>query len=519
MPAPYGQTRPISHHESRWKGKLLLVVGMSIMFLLPVSLFASVSLLDMVRTALDRSPGLLLERQSLRSSESNMLAARSAFDSQLSLSSSYSQADSTASGIELKTVASKLSSSTLLPFGLIIAPAISVQGYTSPGFSTLNTASAGVSFTLPLLQGLGNNSYNMALKASRKSYQAEGFALQHIASTSIYSAASAYWNYVYAYQTLKRDQQLTYNAKESCRATKALAGAGEVASVRVVQAEAYLQQLEATEIGDAQGLRQAWSDLFATVGCSTKGREEPEEPLDSFPVPDRNLILPGDLSKLKAKALSSRADLQALRLQSDAANDLLAGSRNGLKPKIDLLLYAGYNGMHNGSLITDYFSSLFSQVPGVNASATLSYTFSYGNHSNKSTFIRNSAQYETAIINREVLERSIDEGVGVATESVKNISAILLLSMKSAETYRFLNAAELKKFKEGMSDLFKVQSVSTDLGNAEKQLLAAQKAYALAVLTYRYQIAEIMHEHNGLYSVEERDLVSIPALDNTINKQ
>ena len=517
MPKSSSHARPLSRPDLFRKVNVLIVFAISLMFLLPLPASASVSLLEMVRTALDHSPGILLERQNMRSSESSVLATRSPFDPQISLSSGYSHVDSTALVPELKTVSSTLSSSTLLPFGLIIAPSVSVKGSTQPGLQTSNVATAGVSFTLPLMQGLGNNSYRMALRASRKSYEAEGYMLQHTATKSIYSAAGAYWNYVYAYRTLKLDHQLTHNAEESLRATKALAGAGEVAVVRASQAEAYLQQLEATELSDAQALRQAWSDLFIAIGRPTKGREEPEEPIDAFPIPDGDVARLGELSKLRTKALSGRADLHALKLQSDATNDLLTGSRNQMKPKIDLILFSGYNGEHKGSTVNDYITSLTSQVPGPNVSATLSYTFAAGNHSNESAFIRSSAVYETAVINREALERTIVEGVGVAAESVKNTAAVWRLSMKSAETYRILNAVELKKFRGGISDLFKVQNVSTDLANAEKQLLGAERAYASALLTFRYQIAALMHEHDGLYSVDEHDLVTIPVLENAKN--
>jgi outer membrane protein TolC len=493
--------------------------GMLVMVLLPCRATASVSLLEVVRTALHQAPGVQLERENLRSSESDVLGARSAFDPQVSLSLGYRHdALSSLFGSELKSVTSTLSSSTLLPFGLIIRPEISVVGYTPSGSLSGSQASSGITFTLPLMEGLGDNSSRKALSAYRKVYQAENCSLQHTASATIYGAARAYWNYLYAYRALKLDQQLRDKAEESFSATKALAVAGEIAMIRPDQAKAYLQQTAVAELSSNQSLRQAWSALFLAMGTSIAGRENPEEPVDLFPVPGGDFSLLDSVSALKARAFSSRSDLQALRLQSDAANDLLAGSRNRMKPKIDIDLYAGYSGQHKGSAIADYLSSLASEVPGLNFSATLRYLFATGNHSDEAALIRSRSLYEKSLITRDDLERNITGSVGLAAASVKNAAAVWSLSMQSASTYRLLHAAELKKYRMGMSDLFKVQTVSTDRANAEKQLLAAEQAYATSLLTLRFEVAALMRVQDGSYSVEQQDLVTLPLLNNTSNK-
>ncbi len=488
------------------------------MVLLPCGAKASVSLLDVVRTALHQAPGVQLQRENLRSAESDVLAARSAFDPHVSLSLGYRHdALSSISGTELKTVTSTLSSSTLLPFGLMVRPEVSVAGYTPPGSVSSSQASSGITFTLPLMEGLGDNSTRKALSAYRKVYQAENSSLQHTVSSTIYGAARAYWNYLYAYRALKLDHQLREMAENSFRETRALASAGEIAMIRPDQAKAYLQQTEVAEVSSAQSLRQAWNALFFAMGNSIAGRENPEEPVDLFPVPGRALSLLDSVSSLKAQALSSRSDLQALRLQSDAANDNLTGSRNRMKPKIDIELWAGYSGQHKGAAIADYLSSLAGEVPGLNVSATLRYMFVTGNHSDEAALIRSRSLYEKSLITREDLERNIIGSVGLAAESVTNAAEVYWLSMQSAGTYRLLHAAELKKYRMGMSDLFKVQTVSTDLANAEKQLLAAEQAYAISLLTLRFEVAALVRVQDGNNSVEQNDLVTIPLLKITGN--
>ncbi len=490
-------------------------LAVAVMVFQPEPLSATLSLLDAVRTALDHAPGVQLEKQNLRISESDLLLARSAFDRKVSLSLGYQKdAGSLISDSGLQTVSTTLISSTLLPFGLSVSPEASVSGYTPAGSVSNSEASVGITFTLPLMEGLGNNESRMNLTASKKRYLAESLLLQHTASLTVYSAADAYWNYVYAYRTLRLDHQLSRMAEESYRATKSLAGAGEVAMIRADHAEAYLQLAEAAEVSDAHSLREAWNALLLSMGTSTPGREEPEEPLDSFPLPNAELSLLSQLKGVKAQALASRADLQALRLQGDAANDLVMGSRNRLKPRIDLDLWAGYNGYQSGTGIDDYLASLASHTRGVNVSATLRYAFDYGNHSDRSAFIRSSAFHETALINLQTLERTIESEVSLAVESVKSNAAKWHLCLKSADTYRRLNAAELKKYRMGMSDLFKVQNVSTDLSLAEKQLLAAEKDYASSLLKLRYEVASLIEMQDGCFRVERQNLLTVPALIN-----
>ncbi len=107
-----------------------------------------------------------------------------------------------------------------------------------------------------------------------------------------------------------------------------------------------------------------------------------------------------------------------------------------------------------GASVRDYFSSLTTSIPGLNVSATLHYLFDTGNHSDEADFVRSQARYETALLNRQALERNIDGGVGVAAALVKNSAAIWRLSEQSARTYRLLTAAELKKYRMGMSLTF-----------------------------------------------------------------
>ncbi|MFZ4800554.1 MAG: TolC family protein [Chlorobium sp.] len=505
--------------EFFWLKVYPIFFALAVLVLFSHQASASVSLLDVVKTALEQASGVQLQRENLRSSESDVLAARSAFDPQVSLSFGYRHdALSAFSGSDLKTVTSTLSSSTLLPSGLIIQPSILVEGHSASGAVSSSVASSGITFTLPLMEGFGENSLRTALSANRKVYQAERYALQHAVSTTIYGAALAYWNYLYAYQALKLDQQLREKAEESYRATQALAGAGEIALVRSEQAHAYLQQAEVAEVSSAQLLRQSWNALFLAMGTSLAGREKPEEPADLFPLPDNDLSMLTDISELQAHALAFRADLQVLQLQGEAANDLLSGSRNRMKPKVDLDLWAGYSGQHSGSSVTDYLSSVASEVPGLNVSATLRYTFQARNSSDEAAFLRSRSQYEKTVITRQDLERSITSGVGLAADAVGNAASVWRLSMQSTRTYRLLYAAELKKYKMGMSDLFKVQSVSTDLASAEKQLLGAEKAYAVSLLALRFEAAWITRERDGSYGIEQQDLMTLPALKISRNK-
>lgn len=520
MPKRHCPIRLLSGLESLRRKSLSIAFGLGVMVNVSLPAKASVSLLEVVRTALDHAPAMLLQKEIVRISESDVLDARSAFDPGVSLLIGYRKdASSSLYGTELKTVTSSLSSSTLLPIGLIVRPELSVLGYTPSGTLSSSEASAGVTLTFPLMEGFGNNSFQTALKAFLKTYKAENYALQHAASITIYSAADAYWNYLYAYRTLKLDHQLVQSADESFQATKTLAGAGEIALIQVNQAEAYFQQAEMDEVSAAQSLRQAWNTLFLAMGISNTGRENPEEPVDFFPLPDGHVPVLNELTGLKTRAKEFRADLHSLQLRGAASNDLLSGSRNRMKPKIDLDLWAGYNGQHNGSAVDDYLSSLTRGIPGINVSATLRYTFDAGNHADEAAFLRSRAQYETALINRQVLERTIDGGVGLAAESVKNAAALWHISMQSAKSYRLLNAAEIKKYRTGMSDLFKVQRISTDLANAEKQLLAAEKAYASSLLTLRFEVAALMRVEDGCYGVDASDLVTFPQFGNTSKKQ
>lgn len=481
-------------------------------------LSAAISLREVVNSAVEHASGVQIEKQRLLEAQGDVLEKRSLFDTGIDLTLGYSSNASANNGSSLKTLTPSLSSTTLLPFGLSVSPKVSVSGSSSRDFPSNSATSAGLTLSLPLMAGLGDNESRMALTASQKQYTAQSFTVQFALSKVTFSAAEAYWDYVLSYQTLKLEHQLTLLAKESLRAVKALAGAGEVARVSVDQAEAYLQQAEAEEVAAVQSLQERWSTLLLAMGSAVDGREKPEEPCDFFPLPDEGVAALSNVRVMQAQALASRADLQAFRQECNAASDRLLGSNNSMKPKIDLDLWVGYDGSHGGSGVNDYLASLSSNIPGANVSLTLRYTFNAGGSRAQGAYVRSRAGYETALISRQELEKTIESNVADAVNSVKNNAAIWQLRMKSASTYRLLNASELKKYRMGMSDLYKLQSVSTYLANAERQLLMAEKSYASSLLTLRYQTATLIQKQNDLFSINDRDLLSVPVITNASDK-
>jgi len=207
---------------------------------------------------------------------------------------------------------------------------------------------------------------------------------------------------------------------------------------------------------------------------------------------------------------SNRCDLHAIKLESEATNFEVKGARNQLKQDISLAFGIGYNGQHNGIKASDYFSSLYSNVPGANISATLSYKFAFHNHGEQGLLVQSIARYEKNVVTQVQIEQEIEQKTSLAVRDIEVTIKSLQASQKSVELYRKVYIAELKKYKMGLSNLFELQKVSDDLTSAEKQLLETEKAYALSLVDLRYQIGALFNQKDGVQSVTMEHFTTLP---------
>src|SRR5262249_26037089 len=114
------------------------------------------------------------------------------------------------------------------------------------------------------------------------------------------------------------------------------------------------------------------------MGLTADELEALPAPSDALPDPEAAPPVSVSLKAIKyyaSQALERRADYLASRKREESSEALLAAARNRLRPLVDLSVTTGYTGLTEATRFDKYFNSLFANVQGINAVASLRYSF------------------------------------------------------------------------------------------------------------------------------------------------
>jgi outer membrane protein TolC len=366
--------------------------------------------------------------------------------------------------------------------------------------SSFNTTSFGISYTQPLLRGFGKalNSRFIRIAVNSRRQSDPVFQQQVISTTA--AVVRLYWDLVALNgdvearrQALQRAEKLLHDNEEQVEvgtrapieATRARA---EVARSRrdLIAAESLVRQQE-TVLKDYLSHKTAGAPKLAGI------RIVPTDPLRV----DSKEPLP-DLKTLADTALEVRPDIAAARVQIESTSLALTGSRNALKPSLDLVVSARNNGMagdiiplvlpganpHNPDpiLVGGYGSSL-AQVFRRNFpdyGIGVQFTIPLQNQAAKADYARDSVALRQQELRLLQLRKQVHVEIQNALIALEQARAALESARQEREFQEQAFAAEEEKLAVGASTTYLVIQYQRDLAQARSAEIAAQAACAKA---------------------------------------
>ena len=175
----------------------------------------------------------------------------------------------------------------------------------------------------------------------------------------------------------------------------------------------------------------------------------------------------------------------------------MGAAQNGLRPRLDLTVGFGYQGLASDRGFSGAFSSFYRNVAGLDASVQLSYELPIASLAARGEALRSSAAYDQARIREAELVREIASGVRMARAALLHGREALLASREAVALSREAVENEKRKFQLGMSTLFDVILAEDALTNARVGEIAEQQAYAVAIARLRYETGTIL-DANGM---------------------
>ena len=214
-------------------------------------------------------------------------------------------------------------------------------------FSPYTTSSLGFTVTQPLLRGFGLAVNRRYIQISKNEQKIAGLLVQQQLIATVYGVVRLYTDLVALYEDVKVKEETLASAEKLFTDTKSEVDEGTQAPVELTRANAQVFSIR-QDLIDSRGLLEEQEAIVKNV-ITRRTDNEPEIlnariiPTDTIEVPKTDEIRP--LQDLVAQAFANRPDLAQAGVQLQNTQISLKGSRNELRPEIDVVGTAQNSGL------------------------------------------------------------------------------------------------------------------------------------------------------------------------------
>ena len=475
----------------------------------------SLTLEDAVQRALESNLDIAVQRIGQQVFDVNIAGIRSVYNPTVSTlfsnSSSKSASTSTISGGQ---TGATINNSTFLfngglaqdvPWGggNFSATLDNRRSETSNRTATINpqyTPTWAAQYNQPLLRDFKIDPTRQQILVTRINQNISDIQLRQTTMNTVANVRNAYWDYVFAVQSVEVARQSLLLAEELLRNNQMKVEIGTMAPIDVVQAQSQAA-LQRQVLVTAQGSRRTAE--IALKRLIVNGTSDPLWSSTIEPV-DRPDFRPEpiDLSAATQRALSTRTDVLQAR-QTLTANDVTLRLLNNQKlPQLDLQTRYATTGIGGNRLITqgtgvdrgeiigvdpggylDALNTLFrNQLPTWSVALNMSYNL--GTSAEDASIARARIQQNQIEVQLRQLELQVTSDVSNAAIQVQNTAERVQAAQAARDLAQQQLDAENSKFGVGMSTNYNVVLAQRDLADAQNNELQAVLTYRKAVVDF-----------------------------------
>ncbi len=497
-----------------------------LIYFVPATIFAAnhnpKTMADLISIGLETNLGLQVEQVSVDNSYQDISIEKSAFDSTLFAGADY-QRSTVISGASIGDINSKTSSgqagiSKRFKTGLTSSLSLSTD-WTSDNDTSMShdpRYRSGLLLDLkqPLLRDLGTAVNTTNLKITRNQHQQTALTYLLKVQSLVLQLESAIRQLGAKAEVVRLRNTAMELAEELYLANKKKYTAGVIPVSEVQEAETALASRQLSLSLALQEKNILQQDLNRQLNHSLSEQFEPYLLVDY-----EYEISPIDLPKfdqLYAVAQSSRLELKISDYTVQTRSLQQQYMDNQLKPRLDLKLQAGINGLSGDERTTatadqysgdwsDSFSSM-SEADGYQWQAGLEFSFPLGNHAAKSRYRQaelqsKQAKYQQkdllALIKTEILQQQTN--ILATTEQLHLAERFEALAEKSYQQ-------EQRRLDEGLSDTFRITVFQQKMIAAKIDRINAITSYHLALAQMEYVTGNIFKRHNIILQNKAEEL-------------
>jgi len=476
---------------------------------------------DAIKLALDRNLDIAVQRLNPQTFDYSLASLRATFrpalTSQIGTESRVNPVSNTLAGVPPGETGITQGTGTFnggitqnLPWGGggYVVTLNNSRGTTNSVTSTLNPSfSTAYSFqyTQPLLRGFRIDNTRQQLVVTRLNQDISEIELQALIINTVSNVRNAYWDYVFATQSVEVARRSVDLAEQLVRDNQTRVEIGTMAPIDIVQAQSQAAT-QRQNMATAEGTRRTAELTLKRLIVS--GTEDANWSPTIDPV-DRPDFVPTtiDVEAAVRRALENRTDLQQARKSLQVNDVTLKYLKNETLPSADVVARYGLIGRGGTQLFragsgtsgtgasanpitntipggyADALSTMFGQdFPTWNIAFNVSYPI--GQSSAEAAVARARIQQNQVAAQLKQIELQIATDVTNAAVQVQNnVERVQAAKLASELAQRQLEA-EQSKFEVGMqTNYFVVQ--------AQRDLATAQNNELQAVLAYRRSLVEL----------------------------
>ena len=466
---------------------------------------SDLTLEDAIARALERNLDIAVERLNPQVVDLSLAQQLSAYRPTLDISFS-NNSRTNPSSTQLDGGIAVISDSAIIDTGVSQAVGwgggsyqVNFNNNRSSSTSTFNSFNPGyrstfqAAYTQPLLRGFKTDSTRQQIEVTRINRDIADIDLRQTMTNTVSSVRNAYWDLVYATQTLAVQRQALELAETLIRDNEARVEIGTMAPIDVVQARSEAAARRQTLAQAEQNLATTELVLKQLIVGGTDD-EYWTATLNPVDLPTLE-VEPIDLQAAIRNALDQRTDLARSRRQLDINDVNLSTMDNNRLPSVDLL--ASYQLQGQGGtrfLRSGLGGDVFLEIPGGISDAfdqlfdatfpvwtvQLNVSYPIGQSADDAAYARARIQVQQVQAQLRQLELQVATEVTNAVLQIQGVSRQIEAAIAARELAEEQLAAEQSKFGAGISTNFFVVQAQRDLATAQdtelRAILDQQKA-------------------------------------------
>jgi len=361
-------------------------------------------------------------------------------------------------------------------------------------FSPYTTSNLGFTITQPLLRGFGLAVNRRFIRISKNQQKIAGLLLQQQLIATVYGVVRLYTDLVALYEDVKVKEETLASAEKLYSDTKAQVDEGTQAPIELTRANAQVYSIR-QDLINSRGLLEEQEAIIKNV-ITRRTDDDPAVlnarliPTDSIDVPAADENRP--LQELITQAFANRPDLTQAGVQVENTQISLQGSRNGLRPEIDVVGVAQNNALAGqlnplapaieSPLIGGYGNAL-EQLAARNYptyGAGLNITLPLRNRIAQADVARDEIQLRQSQVLLQQLRKQAQLEVEDALVAMRRARASYEAALQTQALQQESLDTEQAKFEVGASTSFFIIQYESYLAQARSTVVVAKSAYLKA---------------------------------------